>query len=745
MNGYMKNRRKAILWLFLLCLSVMTICMHLDSSQSVEASTRVMSPSISNNGYAGVFYKITMSADKNSTIYYTIDGSIPTKKSLVYNKAIILEAGNKYTIKSIAYKGSEKSSITSKTYNQKLTKLGHKVKQIIKDNIENDMSDINKVLAIVYYFEKNIKYDTAVLSGRASSSDVFNEIGALVNNLAVCDGYSKGFLLLMNRLGIPCKRVTGYVSWGDTAGNHAWNMVKLEGNWYHLEPQGGSLLMSDKEFRKRGYSWKTSSYPKCASDYYDKTFTYDKHNMLSNIDIYIRSDLKHIKFCKDIKEIPEDFFSYCNIESVEIPSSVSIIGKRAFAHNLKLEKVTIKGGVNKIDEEAFTQCTKLENITIPKGAKEIGALAFYNCSKLKEINIPNTVSIIGANAFMQTPWFDNQRDSYVIVGDGILIKENLNDYTNIIVPSNVKVISGVFSDNDYVTSIIIPDTVTKILNGAFSNTRLESVIIPDSVTEIGDGVFQYGCLNDVRFSSNLKKIGDYAFSYLSLREVILPEGLKEIGSSAFDNNYILDNVVFPKSLEKLSGSFNNTPWLDNCPDDFVIINKSILLKYKGSDSEVKIPETIKTIASSAFYCNNTITKIILPDINEIPDLAFCCCNKLEEINIPKSVTKIGENAFYETNLKSITIPGNVKAIHYFAFGKCDNLKRVILENGVEVIGDRVFEYTNLSELTIPESVRKIDGDIFSTEVDIRDIIVFCKKNTYAYNYAKLMGVTIRTK
>ena len=67
---------------------------------------------------------------------------------------------------------------------------------------------------------------------------------------------------------------------------------------------------------------------------------------------------------------------------------------------------------------------------------------------------------------MQTSWFDNQRDSYVIVGDGIIIKGNLKDYTNIIITSNVKVISGVFSDNDYLTSIIIPDTVTKILNGA---------------------------------------------------------------------------------------------------------------------------------------------------------------------------------------------------------------------------------------------------------------------------------------
>lgn len=125
---------------------------------------------------------------------------------------------------------------------------------------------------------------------------------------------------------------------------------------------------------------------------------------------------------------------------------------------------------------------------------------------------------------------------------------------------------------------------------------------------------------------------------------------------------------------------------------------------------------------------NDYTNIIIPsNISEISDCAFLFCNKLEEISIPKSVTKIRGGAFYGTNLKNITIPGNVKAIHDSAFEGCNNLNTVILENGVKVIGDSVFNYTDLSEITIPESVRNIDGYIFSIEIDIRDIIVICKK------------------
>ena len=44
---------------------------------------------------------------------------------------------------------------------------------------------------------------------------------------AVCAGYAKAFQLLLNALGIECTYVTS-----DT---HAWNLVRLEGDYYHID------------------------------------------------------------------------------------------------------------------------------------------------------------------------------------------------------------------------------------------------------------------------------------------------------------------------------------------------------------------------------------------------------------------------------------------------------------------------------------------------------------------------------
>ncbi len=55
--------------------------------------------------------------------------------------------------------------------------------------------------------------------------------GALAGGTAVCDGYSLAFQRFMDVLGIPCLIATGERN-GDS---HAWNLVQLDGQWYHLD------------------------------------------------------------------------------------------------------------------------------------------------------------------------------------------------------------------------------------------------------------------------------------------------------------------------------------------------------------------------------------------------------------------------------------------------------------------------------------------------------------------------------
>ncbi|WP_062076393.1 transglutaminase domain-containing protein [Demequina globuliformis] len=48
---------------------------------------------------------------------------------------------------------------------------------------------------------------------------------------AVCNGYAQAFLAMAKAAGVDVVQVTGTVSSGMTVGNHAWNKVRIDGQW----------------------------------------------------------------------------------------------------------------------------------------------------------------------------------------------------------------------------------------------------------------------------------------------------------------------------------------------------------------------------------------------------------------------------------------------------------------------------------------------------------------------------------
>ena len=52
-----------------------------------------------------------------------------------------------------------------------------------------------------------------------------------VNGRSVCAGYSRAFQYVMQQLNIPCYFCTGYAN----GGNHAWNIVYIDGKYYNVD------------------------------------------------------------------------------------------------------------------------------------------------------------------------------------------------------------------------------------------------------------------------------------------------------------------------------------------------------------------------------------------------------------------------------------------------------------------------------------------------------------------------------
>ena len=132
-----------------------------------------------------------------------------------------------------------------------------------------------------------------------------------------------------------------------------------------------------------------------------------------------------------------------------------------------------------------------------------------------------------------------------------------------------------------------------------------------------------------------------------------------------------------------------------------------VIGYESTATKIRIAETyqgvpVKTIYDEAFYNNDKITSVIIPDsITTIGEGAFQYCDSLTSVTIPDSVTSIGGYAFAWCNtLMSVEVGNNVTSIGDFAFNGCSNLTGIVIPDSVTFIGERAFE--DCSGLTFNE-------------------------------------------
>lgn len=99
-----------------------------------------------------------------------------------------------------------------------------KARQVHAAIVNPQMSEYDQVKAFHDYLVNNTTYG-------GSSDRRFTAGGALVDGVAVCDGYAMALDLLCYLSGIDCVRVTGYAG----GQSHAWNKVRVNGNWYNID------------------------------------------------------------------------------------------------------------------------------------------------------------------------------------------------------------------------------------------------------------------------------------------------------------------------------------------------------------------------------------------------------------------------------------------------------------------------------------------------------------------------------
>lgn len=141
------------------------------------------------------------------------------------------------------------------------------VQDILESIAESSMSDVEKVKAVNDYIVSHTAYTSDTKSSPHSAYTVLAERGG------VCQGYALLAHSMLQKLGIETQYIVGYV--GEIG--HAWNLVKLGGQWYHLDTTWNDpvpdrkgavryqyFLVDDRTMAK-DHSWIASDYPKATS------------------------------------------------------------------------------------------------------------------------------------------------------------------------------------------------------------------------------------------------------------------------------------------------------------------------------------------------------------------------------------------------------------------------------------------------------------------------------------------------
>lgn len=118
-----------------------------------------------------------------------------------------------------------------------------------------------------------------------------------------------------------------------------------------------------------------------------------------------------------------------------------------------------------------------------------------------------------------------------------------------------------------------------------------------------------------------------------------------------------------------------------------------LIKYRGTEKNVSVPNTVEVIAGDAFEGNTDIELIVIPNsVKKIEAYAFWGCENLDTVVLGKGLTEVGDYVFANCKgLTKMTIPSNIKSIGIYAFADCVNLTDITIAAEVFNIHETAFD------------------------------------------------------
>ena len=165
----------------------------------------------------------------------------------------------------------------------------------------------------------------------------------------------------------------------------------------------------------------------------------------------------------------------------------------------------------------------------------------------------------------------------------------------------------------------------------------------------------------------------------------------------------------------------------------------------GNPTAVVLPEGVKTISEAAFYAEDELVSVTIPEsVVSIDGLAFNHCSSLPDLTVSASnpvfkaengmlLSKDGKTLLWLTMMKSgsFAVPEGVTAIGDYALANCFQINELTLPAGLQSIGAHAFEGMNrVHSLDIPASVTSIGDQAFSGMDELVSVTVGAGNTAY---------------
>ena len=119
-------------------------------------------------------------------------------------------------------------SINKAYSNDDITAINEIVDKVIKEKLNNNMPTREKIKIIHDYIIDNAEYDKLKYENKNDTTYKSNTAyGVLVQGYGTCNGYADAMAIFLDKLNIINYKISN--------SEHIWNLVYLDGKWYHLD------------------------------------------------------------------------------------------------------------------------------------------------------------------------------------------------------------------------------------------------------------------------------------------------------------------------------------------------------------------------------------------------------------------------------------------------------------------------------------------------------------------------------